>query len=275
MAFLRVAHLIILVILTSACGKGSSGGDSNASQFSTTPLQKNINGFIVKSIEGYLANNSLVWTDTYSIDNKKNIITVDISGQGQESYYYNASGQTVKYRFTHRDDPDADGHYPKSNENYFQYNHSGLISYRTRDLGIDGQMNSSQTWSYDHSGKLMKREYDSNYDGTIETVVTYTWNNLGQKQSRTETSMDDDSSTTFSYFYSDNSVLPMTRYEDKGSDGTVDSTLYYSFDDNGNLTRYSYHNRSGALVMYYLIEYESAGGEIAPNLMLRNFNIYE
>jgi hypothetical protein len=263
---------------TYTCSGPSNSGQSGTFAIegvtSVSLLERNFNGDILKSEKKYNPSGTLLSTTTHTIDKISNIITVSYSDWGgKDYYYYNSGGQIVKLAVIDELDPDINGNYSSnSRELYYTYNALGLLSGRTRDRSIDGDIDSRQTWEYDTNGKLVKRLYDDDNDGFSDIVTTYTWSN-GQKLTRVQTESDG-SSTTFNYSYPGNSILPTGRSEDINSDGSIEWTLTYAHDANGNQILFSIFNQSGALDSYWVYEYESAGGEIVENLQLRNWNAF-
>ena len=271
---LNFFSVIVLSIALSACG-GSDDDAVDTTEEASLPtlLERNINGFIVKSYTKYSPAGAVLFTATYTINKTTNIITVAFSDGGNDYYYYDSDGQIIKLAVIDDADPDGSGNYPNSGELYYQYNDRGLLSNRTRDRQIDGDIDSTQTWSYDSSDKLIKREYDDDNDGFIDITTTYTWNDLGQKLTRKQTESDG-SSTTYTYNYTGNSLQPISRNQDDGSDGTVEKSLNYIYDSSGNATGYNHFDQAGALTSYFVYEYEPADGEVVTNLSIRNFNSF-
>jgi hypothetical protein len=267
--------LISSIIFIASCGGGGGGGPASSEGVTSVSLfERNFNGDILKSEKEFNPSGTLLFTYTYTIDKISNIITESNSDSGDKFYYYyNSEGQIIKLVKIDELDPDINGNYSSnSRELYYTYNALGLLSGRTIDRSIDGDIDSRQTWEYDANGKLVKRLYDDDNDGFTDTEITYTWSN-GQKLTRVHTEADG-SSTTFNYSYSGSSILPTGRSEDINSDGSIEWTLAYSHDANSNQILLNIFNQSGALDSYWINEYESAGSEIVENLQLRWWNAF-
>ncbi len=265
----RISKVILLCSFVIACGGGSDEGVSSVSLYA-----KGFNGYIITSEKEYDPSGVLLSTRTYSIDKTNNVITKTYSDSGDTRvYYYNSSGQVEREVVIDADDQGAGGSY--SNDSwvaYFSYNGLGLVEERTRDYSIDGDIDSSQTWTYSGDGYLESRSYDGDNDGFTDTEITYTWKN-GQKLTR-KIAEADGSSTTYSYSYTGDNTLPDTRTEDQGSDGSIERTLEYSVDTNNNRVLFSFFNEIGELTSYWVEEYESAGSEMVQNIDALFWNIY-
>ena len=263
---------------TYTCSGPSNSGQSGTFALegvtSVSLLERNINGYILKSEKKFNPSGTLLISFTYSIDTTTNVITMTDSESGDTEYhYYNSDGQIIKLVGIDENDPDINNNYSSdSYESYFSYNSLGLLDKRTRDYSIDGGIDTAQSWKYDKNGILQRRNYDDDNDGFPDTVITYTWGK-GQKLSRVHTESDG-SSTTFRYSYAGNSLLPTGRTEDVNSDGSIEYSLSYSYDPNGNTIVFNRFDQLGALTSYWVNEYELAGGEMVENLALRYSNYF-
>jgi len=260
--------------LVAACGGSSSSDNSDEGVSSVSLLARNFNGYIVKTEKQFNPSGTLLNTHTHSIDKITDVITESYSGSGDKDYhYYNSKGQITKLVIIDENDPDINGNYSSaSRELYYSYNALGLLSERTRDISIDGDIDTNQTWEYGANGKLVKRNYDDDNDGFPDVVTTYTWNN-GQKLTRVVTESNG-SSTTFNYSYTGNNHFPTGRTADVNSDGSIEWTLAYTYDVNDNAILFNHFDQFGALDSYWEIDYESAGNEMVENLQLQSWNAF-
>jgi hypothetical protein len=268
----RLIFGLSIGMLISACGSTITVAVPESATPATL-LERNINGFIVKSYTKYSPSGAILLSSAFSINKTANIITRTNPGDN-DYYYYNSDGQIIKRAVIDDADPDGGGGYPNSEELYYQFNSQGLISKRTRDNAIDGDIDTTQTWEYNSANKLVKREYDDDNDGFTDTTITYTWSSTGQKLTRVITESDGNSTTCTYNYDNGTALLPISRHEDTGSDGSVDGTINYDYDSAGNTIRYSHLNGAGSLTSYWIAVYESAGGEVVGNLALYDFNIY-
>lgn len=85
----------------------------------------------------------------------------------------------------------------------------GLLTGWTLDVGDDGEVDQSRTWTHDAGGHVLVDELDSNADGTVDARYTYVW---------------------------DGDLLVEERY-DSNADGVVDRSFSHTYDEQGRQVR--------------------------------------
>jgi hypothetical protein len=272
MSFLQSVSIILFIsFLTISCG---SSGDSTSTDITQNISSRNVNGFMLTSVRKYDASGKLLSTSTYSINKKANIITLSSTSSGDKTYfYYNEKGQFIKIVHVDESDTDAGGNYSSSSlERYYTYNDLGLLTERTTDNSIDGDIDTSQIWQYDSNGYVNTREYDSDNDGFIDVTSKYVWAN-GNKISRI-ISESDGSSTTLTWGFNTNSSFPVSFNKDESSDGSIEESRQFEYDTNGNLSITRVYNKTGELIFYYERDFQSTGSEVIENLDIRNWYFF-
>ncbi len=157
----------------------------------------------------------------------------DYDGDGtvdrRETYTYHSTGERASKitLFDNDDDGTMDG---RSNTTY---NDRGFPTYAEHDSGIDGTMESRETWIYHSTGELKSNTTvrDVNHDGTADTQ-DQRYSESGKLISVEFDSGTDGTVDTTTHGYNDKEQLVSTKF-DRESDGTIERRVDYTYHSNG------------------------------------------
>ncbi len=249
--------LLFVVGLLASCG-GSSG---TTDLESVSSMKSYHNGYTERSIKRFDASGKLKYQGDYSLDGEVREITAVYSGEinHEVTYFYNEHSQIVKERR-------IESNLNESYERVWTYNASGLPDSGTIDWSLDDKTYHAYNWEYDLSGNIKRYEYDRYSDGSVDRAVTFEWSNSQMTAKIIEES--DGSRDTYTYLYNDDQPMFYAREFDEDTNGTIEFTRQYEYDQAGNFKRTEIYNSEGAFLGHFETEYIETSDRSIPNVEL-------
>ena len=177
---------------------------------------------------------------------------------GFESWQYDTDSRLTSYQSECAGEACSFGYYQFVNQivNY-EYDAAGNLARELVDLDGDGRADRVTVYEYDAAFNITRQQADSDGDGTAERVESYEYDATGIIKQELYYENGERRPSQVSYEYGDNSRL--TRREDIGADGKLNSIDTLEYDARGNLLREASKSGDGHVYGISVHTYDAVG----------------
>jgi hypothetical protein len=176
------------------------------------------------------------WNNTAIIDGAPDDFLDIFQSTGFESWQHDTDGRLMRYQGECESGACSFDYYNFVNQivNY-EYDDAGNLARELVDRDGDGRPDRVTVYEYDAAGNVTRQQWDSDGDGTAERVESYEYDTAGNITRELAYENGDRRPGQVSYEYGDDNRL--TRREDIGADGKLNSIATFEYDARGNLLR--------------------------------------
>ena len=198
------------------------------------------------------------WNNTTVIEGLPDDLLDIFQSIGFERWQYDADGRLTRYQGECEGGACSFDRYSFDNRivNY-EYDDAGNLARELVDRDGDGRPNRVTVYEYDAAGNVTRQQEDSDGDGSADRVESYEYDVAGNIKQELDYENGDRRPTQVSYEYGDNNRL--TRREDIGADGKLNSIDTLEYDARGNLLREASKSGDGHVYGISVHTYDTMG----------------
>jgi len=147
-----------------------------------------------------------------------------------------------------------------------------LVAEVQTDLGNDGDIDSSRTYTYNADGTVQRIDFDDSNDGTYDRYSEYTYDDHGNWLSVTTEFMGHVIGSEYDHTYNASDQLTRTEVDNLATVGVdVDEIITYTYDSNGNKIKEESDLLGDETVdSVFTFEYDSSGNKTKINQDIDN-----
>jgi antitoxin component YwqK of YwqJK toxin-antitoxin module len=176
------------------------------------------------------------WNNTTVIEGLPDDLVDIFQSTGFESWQYDADGRLKSYQGECEGGGCSFDYYQFINQivNY-EYDDDGNLARELVDLDGDGRPDRVTVYEYDAAGSITRQQTDTDGDGSADQVESHEYDDTGNISQELYYENGERGPRQVSYEYGDDNRL--TRREDIGADGKLNSIDTLEYDAQGNLLR--------------------------------------